>query len=69
MQKVDKDKSPQPDPKVELHGRKIMLCVWWDRRSIIHFELLNRNEMVTVDVYVQQLQRVHQFARKAPCTR
>ena len=24
---VDKDKSPQPDPKAEFHGRKITLCV------------------------------------------
>ena len=37
---VDKDKSPQLDLKAELHGRKIMLCVWWDHRSIIHFELI-----------------------------
>ena len=34
---VDKDKSPQLDPKVELHGRKIMLCVWWNGHGIIHF--------------------------------
>ena len=56
---VHKDKSPQPDPKAELHGRKIM-CVWWDRRGIIHFELLNRNETVTADLYIQQLQRLLQ---------
>ena len=37
-----------------------MLCVWWDRRGIIHFELLNRNETVTADLYLQQLQHVHQ---------
>ena len=60
QQWIDMDKSPQPDPKAELHSRKIMLCVWWDRRGIIHFELLNRNETVTADLYVQQLQRVHQ---------
>ena len=52
----DKDKSPQPDPKADLHGRIIMLCVWWDRHGIIHFELVNHNEMVTADLYVQQLQ-------------
>ena len=34
--------------------------MWWGRRGIIHFELLNRNETVTADVYFQQLQRVHQ---------
>ena len=37
-----------------------MLCVWWDRRSIIHFKLLNHNGSVTANVYIQQLQRVHQ---------
>ena len=46
---VDKDKSPQLDPKAELIGRKIMLYVLWDHRGITHFELLNHNETVTVD--------------------
>ena len=32
---VVKDKFPQPDPKTELHGRKIMLCVWRNHRIII----------------------------------
>ena len=67
MQWVDKDKSSQPDPKAELHGRKIMLCVWWDRCSIIHFKSLSRNETVTADLYVQQLQHVHQsLLKKCP---
>ena len=56
----DKDKSPQPDPKAELHGKTIMLCLFWDRHGIIHFDILNRNETVTADLYVQQLQGVHQ---------
>ena len=25
---IDKDEFPQPTPKVELHGRKVMLCGW-----------------------------------------
>ena len=29
-----------------------MLCVWWDRCGIIHFKLLNRNEMVIADLYL-----------------
>ena len=57
---VDRDKSPQPDPKAELHGKKIMLCMWWDSHGIIYFELLNRTETVTADLYVQQLQRFQQ---------
>ena len=27
----------------EPHGRKVMLCVWWDHYSIVHFEFLNHN--------------------------
>ena len=33
-----------------------MLCMWWNRRGIIHFEPINRNETVTADLYIQQLQ-------------
>lgn len=57
---LDKDQPPLPDPKANIHGKKILLCVWWDRQGIIHHELLNRNETVTGDVYVQQLQRVQE---------
>ena len=57
---IDKYKFPQPDLKAELHGRKIMCYVLWDRRGITHFELLNRNKTVTSDLYVQQLQRLLQ---------
>ena len=41
-----------------------MLCVWWDHHCIIHLELLNRNETVTADLHVQQLQRIHQSLLK-----
>ena len=34
-------KSQQPKPTAELQERKVMLCVWWDHCSIIHFEILN----------------------------
>lgn len=61
---IDKEKSPEPTPKRELHGDKVLLCAWWDRHGIIHFEFLNRNTL-TADLYVQQLQRVHQSLIKA----
>ena len=60
---VDKDIYPQLDPKAELHGRKIRY-VWWDCCAIIHFELLIHNETVTADLYIQQLQLVHQSLLK-----
>ena len=35
---IHKDEFPQPPPKVELYRRKVMLCVWWDHRGILHFK-------------------------------
>ena len=35
-----------------------MLCVWWDWEEIIHFELLERNQTVNAELYVQQMERL-----------
>lgn len=57
---LDKDQPPLPDPKANIHGKKILLCVWWDCHGIIHHELLKSNLTITADRYVQQLQRVQE---------
>ncbi|XP_043258954.1 histone-lysine N-methyltransferase SETMAR-like [Colletes gigas] len=57
---LDKDQPPLPDPKANIHGKKILLCVWWDCQGIIHHELLKSNLTITADRYVQQLQRVQE---------
>lgn len=53
---LDKDQPPLPDAKVNIHGKKILLCVWYCRG--IHHEFLKSNLTITADTYVQQLQRV-----------
>ena len=53
---IDLDESLQPTRKVLLHGRKIILCLWWDHHSIIHFEFLNHNKTLNADLYSYQLQ-------------
>ena len=35
-----------------------MLCVWWDWEGIIHYELLERNQTVNAELYVQQMERL-----------
>ncbi|XP_054004805.1 histone-lysine N-methyltransferase SETMAR-like [Hylaeus anthracinus] len=55
---LDKDQPSLPDPKANIHGKKILLSVWWDCQGIIHHELLKSNLTITADRYVQQLQRV-----------
>nr|XP_033324870.1 histone-lysine N-methyltransferase SETMAR-like [Megalopta genalis] len=52
------EKVTNVEPKTKYHGRKILLCIWWGCSGIIHFELLNRNNTVTPEIYVNQLERV-----------
>ena len=53
-------KQATPRAKKDLHPRKIMLCVWWDWEGIIHYELLERNQTVNAELYVQQLHRLNE---------
>lgn len=32
-----------------------MLCIWWDQREVVYYELLKPNEIVTPKRYQQQL--------------
>ena len=57
----------QPTSKVELCGRKVILCVWWDHHGIIYFEFLNHNWTFNADLCYQQQQHVHEnLLRKCP---
>ena len=51
-------KKPTPLVKQDLHPRKTMLCVWWDWEGIIHYELLEKNQTVNAELYVQQMERL-----------
>ena len=44
--------------KPEVHPRKVLLCVWWDQKGVLHYELLPRNQTITAEVYCQQLRRL-----------
>lgn len=46
---VDKDQPPLPERKANIHGKKILYCVWWDCHGIIHHELLKLNLAITAD--------------------
>ena len=35
-----------------------MLCVWWDQKGIIYYELLEPKQIVTANLYSQQLMRL-----------
>ncbi|UYV76653.1 SETMAR [Cordylochernes scorpioides] len=33
--------------KPNIHGKKLMLCIWWDQLGVIYYELLQPNETIT----------------------
>jgi histone-lysine N-methyltransferase SETMAR len=46
-----------PVPEAVLHLKKDTLCVWWDLKGILYYELLNSNES-TVDRHCAQLEKL-----------
>lgn len=46
--------------KPNIHGSKLMLCIWWDQLGVIYYELLKPNETITADRYRRQLIKLSQ---------
>ena len=40
--------------KSNIHGKKLMLCIWWDQPGVVYYELLQPNETITAERYQQQ---------------
>ena len=43
--------------KPNIHGKKLMLCIWWDQLGVVYYELLKPNETITA-LYRTQLMRL-----------
>ena len=41
-----------------IHGAKVMLCIWWDKLGVIYYELLKRRNAITGTRYRTQLMRL-----------
>ena len=44
--------------KPNIHGSKVMLCIWWDQLGVVYYELLKPTETITGDLYRTQLMRL-----------
>jgi len=42
--------------KPNIHGKKLMLCIWWNQIDVVYYELLKPNEIITL--YRTQLMRL-----------
>lgn len=55
---VSVDQHALPEPKPDLHEKKLMLSVWWDSQGIIYHEFLPHNVTITAAYYSAQLDRL-----------
>lgn len=46
--------------KPGLTAKKVLLCVWWDCKGIIYYELLPSGQTLNSDLYCEQLTRLKQ---------
>jgi len=51
--------------KPNIHGKKLILCIWWDQLGVVYYELLKPNETITGALYRTQLMRL---SREKTCT-
>ena len=61
---LDPGQASVQTPKRNIHGKKVMLCVWWDIKGILYFELLQPKQTVNAQLYSQQLTRLDEKIRE-----
>ena len=57
---LGRDQAPSGVSKPNKFVKKVMLCVWWNTRGIVHYEVLESGQTVDSALYCQQLERVNQ---------
>jgi [histone H3]-lysine36 N-dimethyltransferase SETMAR len=57
---TDPGKTPKLISKANIHGKKVLLCIWWDQKGILYYELLKPGQTVTGDRYNEQLTKLNQ---------
>ncbi|KHJ93806.1 transposase [Oesophagostomum dentatum] len=56
---------PKVTPKAGLHPNNVMLCVWWWKGGIIHWELAENGHTIDAELYCSQLEHVSEEIREA----
>jgi len=37
-------------PRPNIHGSKIMLCIWWNQKDLVYYELLKPGDSITIGI-------------------
>ena len=57
---VQYDADPPPEPKADLHPKKVMISVFWDDEGILYHEYLPKDETINKERYCNQLDKLRQ---------
>ena len=49
---------PPTTPKAGLHPKKVMVCIRWDRKGVLYYELLPENQTINSNKYCSQLDQL-----------
>ena len=52
------NKPPTTTPKASLHPKKVTLCIWWDWKGVLCYELLPENQTINSNNYCSQSDRL-----------
>ena len=53
-----RNEAPPTTPKAGLHPEKVMLCIWWDWKGVLYYELLPENQTINLNKYGSQLDQM-----------
>ncbi|GFV36890.1 mariner Mos1 transposase [Trichonephila clavipes] len=45
-------------PKPSIHQQNVLLCLWWDRKVPMYYELLKQGKTINADLYCKQLDKL-----------
>ena len=46
---------PSTMPNANLYLKKVMLCIWWNWKKVLYYEILFKNQMISSKNYCSQL--------------
>ena len=52
------NKPPPTTPKAGLHAKKVMLCMWWDWKGVLYYELLPENQTINCNKCYSRLDQL-----------
>jgi histone-lysine N-methyltransferase SETMAR len=53
-----------PVAKKECFEKKVLLCIWWNYKGLIYYELVPDDCMINAEVYSQQLEKLYMVLLK-----